>query len=89
MANHASSKKRARQTPRKTAVNKNRLSRIRTYIKKVEKALADNDTDLAQEALKQAQPQIDRGVAKGILKKNAAARKMSRLSSRIKKVKAA
>ncbi len=84
MANIRSAKKRIRQTARKTAVNRNRMSRVRTYVKKVESALAAGDKDAAGAALKQAQPEIMRGVTKGLLHRNTAARKVSRLNTRIK-----
>jgi small subunit ribosomal protein S20 len=84
MANIASAKKRVRQTERQAAVNRNRRSRIRTWVKKVEETIATGDKSAAQAALQAAQPEIMRGVSKGILKKNAAARKVSRLSARIK-----
>jgi small subunit ribosomal protein S20 len=84
MANTPQSKKRARQTERVTAVNKARRSRIRTYLRKVEEALASGNSDAAAAALKAAQPELARGVTKGVLHKNTVARKMSRLSSRVK-----
>ena len=84
MANHKSSLKRIRRNERRAVVNTNRRSRIRTFIKKVEMAIAGGKATDAQDALKQAQPEIQRGVAKGILHKNTAARKISRLSARIK-----
>ena len=84
MANSPQAKKRARQNERRYAVNKARRSRIRTYLRKVEEALAAGDQDAAKEALKSAQPELMRGVTKGVLHKNTAARKMSRLSSRVK-----
>lgn len=84
MANIASAKKRMRQTERRTAVNRNRRSRIRTWVKKVEETIATGDKDAAQAALRAAQPEIMRGVTKGVLNKNAAARKVSRLSARIR-----
>lgn len=84
MANLASAKKRVRQTERRTAVNRNRRSRIRTWVKKVEETIATGDKDAAQAALRAAQPEIMRGVTKGVLNKNAAARKVSRLSARIR-----
>ena len=86
MANTAQSKKRVRQIARKTAVNKNRRSRIRTYLRKVEEAIAGGDQSAAQNALKAAQPELMRGVNKGIFHKNTAARKMSRLSARVKAI---
>ena len=84
MANTPQSKKRARQIERVTAVNKARRSRIRTYLRKVEEALASGDQAAATAALKAAQPELDRGVSKGVLHKNTVARKMSRLASRVK-----
>ncbi|WP_118135872.1 30S ribosomal protein S20 [Oceanicella sp. SM1341] len=84
MANSPSSKKRARQIERRTAVNKARKSRIRTFIRKVEEAIAGGDQAVAQEALRTAQPEIMRGVTKGVLHANTASRKVSRLSSRVK-----
>lgn len=84
MANSPSSKKRARQTERRTLVNKARRSRIRTFIRKVEEAIASGDQSAATEALKVAQPEIMRGVTKGVTHKNTAARKVSRLAGRVK-----
>lgn len=84
MANTPQSKKRARQAERRYAVNKARRSRIRTFLRKVEEAIASGDKDAAAAALKAAQPELMRGVTKGVVHKNTAARKMSRLSSRVK-----
>ena len=84
MANTSQSKKRARQNERKLEVNKARRSRIRTFLKKVEEAITSGDKSAANTALKSAQPELMRGVTKGVYKKNTAARKMSRLSSRVK-----
>ena len=84
MANHASARKRVRRNGRAAAVNGARTSRMRTFIKKVEVAIAAGDSTAAKEALKSAQPEIYRSVSKGLLHKNVAARKMSRLSARIK-----
>ena len=84
MANTPQSKTRARQNERRFAVNKARRSRIRTYLRKVEEAIASGDKDAAQAALQAAQPELMRGVTKGVFHKNTAARKMSRLSSRVK-----
>ncbi len=84
MANTPQSKKRARQNERRFAVNKARRSRIRTYLRKVEEAIASGDQDAAQTALRAAQPELMRGVTKGVLHKNTVARKMSRLSARVK-----
>ena len=84
MANTPQSKKRARQNERRYAVNKARRSRIRTYLRNVEEAIASGDQAAAQTALRAAQPELMRGVTKGILHKNTAARKMSRLAARVK-----
>lgn len=84
MAHHKSAQKRIRQTERRADVNRARTSRIRTFIKKVETAISSGDHSAAREALKTAQPEIMRGVTKGVLKKNTASRKMSRLSHRVK-----
>ena len=84
MANSAQAKKRGRQIERRTEVNKARRSRIRTYLKKVDEALESGEKKLASEALKNAQPELMRGVSKGVIHKNTATRKMSRLSSRVK-----
>ncbi len=84
MANIRSAKKRIRQTARKTAVNRNRISRVRTFVKKVEAAIATGDKDGAAAALKAAQPEIMRGVTRGVLHRNTASRKVARLNARIK-----
>ncbi len=84
MANSPQSKKRARQNERRFAVNKARRSRIRTFLRKVEEAIASGDKDAAATALKAAQPELMRGVTKGVYHKNTAARKVSRLAARIK-----
>ncbi|WP_439561343.1 30S ribosomal protein S20 [Roseinatronobacter sp.] len=84
MANTPQSKKRARQIERRTEVNKARRSRIRSYLRKVEEAIASGDQAVAAAALLAAQPELMRGVTKGVLHKNTASRKMSRLSSRVK-----
>ena len=86
MANTAQSKKRARQADARYAVNKARRSRIRTFLRKVEEAIASGNGEAPAAALKAAQPELARGVTKGILHKNTVARKMSRLSSRVKAV---
>ena len=86
MANTPQSEKRARQAQARTIVNKMRKSRIRTYLRKVEEAIASGDQDAAREALRQAQTELMRGVSKGVFKKNTASRKISRLSSRVKAV---
>ena len=84
MANHKSAEKRIRQTERRTAVNSARKSRIRTFIKKVERAIAGGDRTVAAEAFKAAQPEMMRGVTKGVMHANTVSRKLSRLSARIK-----
>lgn len=84
MANSPQSKKRARQAERRFAVNKARRSRIRTHLRRVEEAIASGDQDAAATALKAAQPELMRGVTKGVLHKNTASRKISRLASRVK-----
>lgn len=89
MAHHLSAKKRIRQTERRTAVNKARVSRIRTFVKKVELAIAEGSYADARSALQAAQPELDRGVSKGLLHRNTVARKMSRLSARVKALNAA
>lgn len=84
MANTPQSQKRARQTERRTEVNKARRSRIRTYIRKVEEAIVTGDAKVATEALQAAQPELMRGVTKGVVHKNTASRKISRLAARVK-----
>ena len=84
MANSPQAKKRARQIERRTAVNKARKSRIRTFLRAVEEAIASGDKAAAAAALRSAQPELMRGVTKGIFHKNTASRKVSRLASRVK-----
>ena len=84
MANSPQAKKRVRQTARRTDVNKARRSRVRTFIRKVEEAIASGDQSAARDALKAAQPEIMRGATKGVLHSNTASRKVSRLNHRIK-----
>lgn len=84
MANTSQSKKRARQAEARYDVNKARRSRIRTFLRKVEEAIASGDQAVAAEALRAAQPELARGVTKGVLHKNTVSRKISRLSSRVK-----
>ncbi|MBD9525523.1 MULTISPECIES: 30S ribosomal protein S20 [Paracoccus] len=84
MANTPQSKKRARQIERQTEVNKARRSRIRTFLRKVEEAIASGDAAAARLALQAAQPELMRGVTKGVVHKNTASRKVSRLASRVK-----
>ena len=86
MANHKSAKKRIRRNANRSEINKSRVSRIRTFLKRVETAIASGDQGAAQTALKEAQPELMRGVSKGVLHKNTASRKMSRLSAKVKGV---
>ena len=86
MANSPQAKKRARQIERRTAVNKTRKSRIRTFLRKVEEAIDSGDKGAAIAALRAAQPELMRGVTKGLFHKNTASRKVSRLASRVKAI---
>lgn len=86
MANNKSAEKRIRQTERRTAVNRARVSRIRTFLKKVEVAIASGDKTAAAEAFKLAQPELMRGTSKGVFHANTVSRKLSRLSARIKSI---
>ncbi len=88
MADHASAKKRIRTNARRNEINTARTSRIRTFLKKVETAIASGDAKVAADAFKVIQPELLRGVSKNIISKNTAARKLSRLSARIKALKA-
>ncbi|MEO5338219.1 MAG: 30S ribosomal protein S20 [Magnetospirillum sp. WYHS-4] len=88
MANHKSAEKRARQTARRTAVNRDRLGRIRTHVRKVEEAIAAGDKAKAQEAFRAAQPEMMRGTQAHVLHKNTVSRKLSRLAARIKAMQA-
>ena len=84
MAHHRSAKKRIRQTAKRTAANRSRVSRIKTFIRKVEDAVARGDYEAARGAFAAAEPEIRRGVTKGVLHLNTAARRISRLSRRVK-----
>ena len=84
MANSSQSKKRARQSEARADINKARRSRIRTFLRKVEEALASGNQDAASAALKLAQPELARGISKGVMHKNTVARKMSRLTHRVR-----
>lgn len=84
MANSPQARKRIRQTAKRTAVNMARRSRVRTFIRKVEEAIQSGDADAAKAALQAAQPEIMRGANKGVLHKNTASRKVSRLAQRVK-----
>lgn len=83
MANTPQARKRIRRNERRTEVNRSRVSRIRTLIKKVENALIAGDKEAAASALTVMQPELARGVAKGVVHKNTAARKFSRLTKRV------
>ncbi len=83
MANSPQARKRIRRNDRRAEINGARVSRIRGFVKKVELALEGGDKQVAADALKAAQPEIARGVARGVMHKNTAARKMSRLSKRV------
>ncbi len=86
MANNASAKKRIRQTKRRTDVNHRRVGTIRTHIRKVEVAIAAGNKAEAEAALRAAEPKMARGVSKGVILRNTASRKLSRLSKRIKEM---
>jgi small subunit ribosomal protein S20 len=83
MANTPQAKKRIRRNARRTEVNGARVSRIRTFVKQLESALEAGDKDQAQAAMKKVQPELARGVAKGVVHKNTASRKISRLTKRV------
>jgi small subunit ribosomal protein S20 len=83
MPHHKSAEKRLRQTETRTAVNRSRMSRVRTFVKKVELAISSGDKAAAQSALQVAQPELHRATSKGVMHKNTVARKLSRLSARI------
>ncbi|MDE0702591.1 MAG: 30S ribosomal protein S20 [Rhodospirillaceae bacterium] len=84
MAHHKSARKRIRRNGAKTQINIARRSRVRSFLKQVELAIAAGDRDAARDALKSAQPEIMRGVTKGVLHRNTAARRIGRLNARIK-----
>jgi len=83
MANTPQARKRIRRNNRRTEINTARMSRIRSFVKKVELACEAGDKEAASAALKQAQPELARGVARGVMHKNTVARKMSRLTKRV------
>jgi small subunit ribosomal protein S20 len=83
MANTPQAKKRIRRNARRADINHARISRIRTFVKQVESAIAAGDKAQASEALKKAQPELARGVSRGVLHKNTVSRKLSRLSKRV------
>lgn len=84
MANTPSAKKAARKIARRTATNKARRSRVRTFLRRVEEAIASGDQSAANDAFKAAQPEIMRAASKGVMHANTASRKVSRLNARIK-----
>lgn len=86
MANTTSAKKATRKIARRTAVNKSRRSRMRVYVRKVEEAIASGDAKVAKEALRQAEPEMMRAAQKGVVAKNTASRKVSRLVHQIAKL---
>jgi small subunit ribosomal protein S20 len=83
MPHHKSAEKRLRQTEKRTVINRARLSRVRTFVKKVETAIDSGDREAAQSAFQVAQPELHRATTKGVLHKNTVARKLSRLAARI------
>ena len=86
MANSVSAKKRIRQTVKRTEVKKSRRSRIKTFIRRLEEAIESKDSKLAKDCLKAAQPEMMRGVSKGLFHKNTISRTISRLSARVKAI---
>ena len=84
MANHQSAKKRIRRNARRADINRTRRGRIRTFVRKVEEAIASGDKTAAESAMQGAMPELHRGVLRGIMHRNTAARKISRLTKRIK-----
>lgn len=86
MANTPSAKKATRKIAKRTEINKNRRSRVRTFLRKVEEAIASGDKDAAQSAFKAAEPELMRAVSRGVFHKNTASRKVSRLSGRVKSI---
>jgi small subunit ribosomal protein S20 len=83
MANTPQARKRIRRNNRRAEINTARMSRIRTFLKRVELAIEAGDKDAAKVALKEAQPELDRGAARGVMHKNTVARKLSRLNKRV------
>jgi small subunit ribosomal protein S20 len=86
MANNSSARKRIRQTEKRTVRNKARKSRVRSFLRKVEEAVKSGDKAAAQEAFRAAQPEMQRAATKGVLHANTVARRLSRLSARVKSV---
>jgi small subunit ribosomal protein S20 len=83
MASHKSAEKRIRQIAKRTAINRARMSRVRTFVKKVETAIDSGDKAAARDAFQLAQPELHRAITKGVLHKNTVSRKLSRLAARI------
>ncbi len=83
MPHHKSPEKRLRQTEKRTVINRSRMSRVRTFVKKVESAIESGDKTAAQSAFQLAQPELHRATTKGVMHKNTVARKLSRLATRI------
>ena len=83
MASHKSAEKRIRQTTKRTAINRSRMSRVRTFVKTVEVAIASGDREAARAAFQLAQPELHRAVTKGVLHSNTVSRKLSRLAARV------
>jgi small subunit ribosomal protein S20 len=83
MASHKSAEKRIRQIAKRTAINRARIGRVRTFVKKVEAAIAAGNREAAQSALQVAQPELHRAITKGLLHKNTVSRKLSRLATRV------
>jgi small subunit ribosomal protein S20 len=83
MPHHKSAEKRLRQTEKRTAINRARMSRVRTFVKKVETAIATGDKTAAQSAFQEAQPELHRATTKGVMHRNTVARKLSRLAAQI------
>jgi len=83
MPHHKSAEKRLRQTEKRTATNRSRLSRVRTFVKNVESAIETGDKNAAQSAFRLAEPELHRATTKGVMHRNTVARKLSRLSARI------
>ncbi|AIK96650.1 30S ribosomal protein S20 [Candidatus Odyssella acanthamoebae] len=86
MANHRNAEKAARQTERRTKVNRDRVGRIRTFLRKVEEAISSGSKETATAAIRVAEGEIMRGVTKGVIHKNTASRKVSRLTKRVKAI---
>lgn len=86
MANTRSAKKATRKIARRTIINRSRVSRVRTYVRAVEEAIASGDKEAAQNALRAAQPELMRAVSRGVVHRNTISRKISRLSARVKAI---